>query len=174
MLMNLVVGNLISLAASVFLAMSFCASSREKAYYLQATESGLLCLSSVFFFSWAGLSTQVLSVFRNLLVAKGKLTGRLTALFTVLVVILGLAVNNRGLLGLLPVAATVQLTLCNYYLRGMKGTKAAFLINALLWIVYSFSIQDLASGASAAVVFCIGAVSLYRLCRRERLAESLA
>ncbi len=90
----MILGNCISLGASICLAASCCAKSRESAYRLQAAESGVLCVSYLVFNAWAGLITQVLSVIRNLLVVRGKYTARLMVVFTVLAVALGVALVN--------------------------------------------------------------------------------
>ena len=164
----MILGNCISLVASICLAASCCAKSRESAYRLQAAESGVLCVSYLVFNAWAGLITQVLSVIRNLLVVRGKYTARLMVVFTVLAVALGVAVNDRGLIGLLPVAATVQLTLCNHFCRTMVQVKLSFLVNALQWLAFSFCIGDYVNTCTQVVVMTLCVVSLVRLNRKEK------
>ena len=165
---DLMLGNLISLGASVFLAASCCAKREKRAYLLQAAESGTLCCSYLVFAAWAGLSTQALSVARNLLVVRGRYNARWMVCFTVLAAVLGLAVNDRGLLGLLPVAATVQLTLCSHFCRGIRQVKVSFLVNAVQWLVFSFSIGDVVNGCTQILIILLCAVSLFRLGREEK------
>ena len=164
----MILGNCISLGASICLAASCCAKSRESAYRLQAAESGVLCVSYLVFNAWAGLITQALSVIRNLLVVRGKYTARLMVVFTVLAVALGVAVNDRGLIGLLPVAATVQLTLCNHFCRTMVQVKLSFLVNAFQWLAFSFCIGDYVNTCTQVVVMTLCVVSLVRLNRKEK------
>ena len=167
---SILIGNLISAAASVFLGLSCCVNDRRRAYFYQVLESALLVVSSVFFLAWVRLITQALAVERNLLVMKNRFTGRMTVLFSILAVGIGLAVNTEGLLGLMPIAATVQLTLCNYYCTSIRATKLGFLANVVLWGVYSFWILDFASGAAQVVIGVISLVSLRKLARRETTA----
>lgn len=164
---EILAGNLISAFASIFLVLSCWVSDRKRAYLLQAGESGCLCLSSVFFRSWAGLSTVFLSTVRNLLTAYGKYTNRLMWIFTVLVVALGLAVNNRGLIGLLPIAATVQLTVCNYYLKEILPIKWSFFANTVMWGIYDFAILDIVSGITQVIACLVCLVSILRLLRNK-------
>ena len=171
---TLILGNLISLGASVCLAASCCAKNKKSAYRLQAAESAVLCGSYLVFSAWAGLVTQVLSVLRNLLVIRGKFSVKWMVFFTALAVVLGVAVNDRGLIGLLPVAATVQLTLCNHFCRTLKQVKVSFLVTAFQWLTFSFCIGDYVNAATQVVVMTLCVISLVRLTRKERKAPASA
>lgn len=96
---DLLIGNGISLIASIFLAISSCARERKNIYLFQILETGTYCVSSVFFKSWSGLSTLILSLIRNILVYTKHFREWHAYLFSVLVVVVGLMVNNRGFLG---------------------------------------------------------------------------
>ena len=164
----LLLGNCISLGASACLAASCCAKSKTNAYRLQAAESAVLCGSYLVFSAWAGLTTQLLSVVRNLLVVRGKFSARWMVLFTVLAVVLGAAVNDRGLIGLLPVVATVQLTLCNHFCRTIRQVKLSFLVNAFQWLAFSFCIGDYVNTVTQVIVMALCVVSLVRLERQKK------
>ena len=165
---NILIGNLISAAASVFLAISCVVNDKRKAYFCQLMESALLVVSSVFFLAWVRLITQALAVGRNYLVMNDRFTVRLMWAFTIVGTVIGLAVNTEGLLGLMPILATVQLTLCNYYCRSLKATKWGFLANVLIWGAYSFLILDFAYGAANAAIAAAGTVSLWKLYQNEK------
>ena len=164
----LILGNCISLGASACLAASCCAKNKTSAYQLQAAESGVLCASYIVFGAWAGLTTQILSVMRNLLVVKGKFSARWMVLFTALAVVLGVAVNDRGLIGLLPVAATVQLTLCSHFCRTIRQVKVSFLVNAFQWLIFSFCIGDYVNTVTQVIVMALCVASLARLGQTEK------
>lgn len=160
---SILIGNLISALASVFLAISCVVNDKRKAYFCQLMESVFLVLSSVFFLAWVRLITQAMAVGRNYLVMNDKFTVRLMWAFTIVGTAIGLAVNTEGWLGLMPIAATIQLTLCNYYCRSLKATKWGFLVNVLIWGTYSFLILDFAYGAANVAIAIAGAVSLWKL-----------
>ena len=166
-MINLMLGNLISLGASLLLAAGCCTRTKQRAYGFQCAESAVLCCAYLVFGAWAGLSTQVLSVVRNLMVIRDRFTVRWMLFFTALVIILGAAVNDQGLIGLLPVAATVQLTLCNHFCRTIVQIKLSFLANALQWMVFSFRIGDLVNGCTQIIIVLLCVVSLLQLTRRE-------
>lgn len=159
-MLTLIIGNCISAVASVFLAISNCAQSQKKIYLFQLLETATFCVSSIFFRSWAGLSTLLISLIRNILVVKNRLQKWHVYLFSTLVVLIGLYVNNRGALGLLPIVSTVEITFANYYAKGVPLIKISVLINTVLWAVYSFLIWDFAAGISETLISVLGAISL--------------
>ena len=85
--------------------------------------------------------------------------------------------NNLGVLGLLPLVATVILAICNYYLQDIMAIKWSFLFNCVLWGIFGFAIRDYVSGITQAVTCGIGLVSIMRLYhmrkkdKKERVPE---
>jgi len=164
---NLVVGNCISFAASIFLAISNCAQDQKKIYLFQLLETATFCVSSIFFASWSGLTTLLISLLRNILVLKNRFQKWHVYLFSLMVVVIGLFVNNRGFLGLLPIAATVELTFANYYAKDVPLIKSSVLLNTVLWSIYSFLIWDFAGGISEALISVLGGISLINYIRKQ-------
>jgi hypothetical protein len=160
---QIIIGNVISLIGAICLAVSCCANTIKKAYFFQLMESSVLFISSFFFGAWAGVTTLFLSIIRNVLVIKGKFDKKSMVICTVLVFVCGVIVNNRGFIGLLPVMATVQITLCNYYARQIMAIKVSFLVNVLLWAVYSLIIHDFSSGITQSVTAVLSIISIVRL-----------
>ena len=79
-----------------------------------------------------GVTTMAIAASHNLMVYKDRLTFRWTIFFIVISVVLGLAVNTMGFVGLLPIIAIVQITLCNYYLKSIKTIKIGFIVNSAI------------------------------------------
>ena len=161
-------GNVVSTFASVFLAASCLVNNKRRAYLCQAAESVLLVISSLLLSSWAGASTQLIAVYRNMEVMEDRFSGRKLLICTLLTVGIGLAVNNRGLIGLIPIAATIQLSFCNRYARSLWGIKWAFFFNGLLYIVYSLFISDYAY-AIALMAICAGCLTSLVHLRRSQI-----
>ena len=165
---RILIGNLISACASGCLAASCVVNDKRRAYFFQMMESLLLTVSACVFGVWSSMVTQAIGTVRNGLVMKERFTTRLMVVCTVLTAVIGVAVNNRGLVGLIPVAATVQLTLCNYYVKSLRGVKLSFLVNVILWTIYSYCILDIAYGTASAVIAVLTVISLVRLVRKEK------
>lgn len=161
--LNIVIGNVISLVAGIFIILSMWVNDEKKAYFYQFLNAFILMISSVFFFSWTGVVTMAIAASRNLMVYYDKLTFKWTVFFIILSILLGLIVNTLGFVGLLPIIAIVQITLCNYYLKTIKSIKTSFIVNSGIYIVYFLAILDFSSAAIESITAMVGIVSLARL-----------
>ena len=161
--LNIVIGNIISLVAGVFIILSMWVNDEKQAYKYQFLNAFILVISSAFFFSWTGVVTMAIAATRNLMVYYDKLTFKWTIFFIIISLVLGLLVNTMGIVGLLPIIAIIQLTLSNYYLKHIKTIKTSFIINSGIYIVYFLAIYDFSSAAIESITALIGLVSLYKL-----------
>ena len=157
----IILGNMVSAIAAVFLCGSCISSDMKKSYSCQMLESIFLAVSSVFLGAGIRLITQILGAVRNGLVLKGRYNKTSTILFIALTLALGLAFNQEGLIGLIPVAASVQLTACNYFCKNKDAVKASFIINTALWGIYSVFICDYVYAISNAVIVLAGISSYF-------------
>ena len=124
-------------------------------------------ISSVFFLSWTGVTTMAIAATRNLFVYYDKLTLKWTVFFIILSVSLGLMVNTMGVIGLLPIIAIVQITICNYVLKSIKWIKLSFIVNEMFYIIYFIAIWDISSSVIESVTALIGLYSFFKLVRNK-------
>lgn len=164
---NIIIGNVISLIAGIFIILSMWVNDEKQAYKYQFWNAFILIISSVFFFSWTGVTTMAIAASRNAMVYYDRLTSYWTVFFIVISVVLGLLVNTMGFIGLLPIVAIVQITLCNYYLKSIKTIKTSFIVNSVIYIVYFLAIYDFSSASIESVTALIGLISLTRLIKSE-------
>lgn len=160
---NIIVGNFISLIAGIFIMLSMWVNDEKEAYKYQFWNAFILMISSVFFLSWTGVTTMAIAASRNAMVYKDRLTFNWTIVFIIVSVVLGFLVNTMGLVGILPIIAIVQITLCNYYLKSIKHIKISFIVNSAIYIVYFLAIFDFSSTIIESITALIGLVSLFRL-----------
>ena len=160
---NIIIGNVISFIAGIFIILSMWVNDEKQAYKYQFLNAFILMISSVFFLSWTGVTTMAIAASRNAMVYKDKLTKKWTIFFIVISVVLGLLVNTMGFVGLLPIIAIIQITLCNYYLKTIKPIKIGFIVNSAIYIVYFLAILDFASATIESITALIGVVALVRL-----------
>ena len=165
--LNIIVGNIISLVAGIFLILSMWVNDEKEAYKHQFLNAFVLMISSVFFLSWTGVTTMAIAATRNIFVYKDKLTLNWTIFFIVLSVSLGLMVNTMGIIGLLPIIAIVQITICNYMLKTIKWIKLSFIVNEMFYIIYFIAILDFASSAIELFTALVGVYSWVRLIKNE-------
>ncbi len=166
--LNIIIGNIISLIAGVFIILSMWVNDEKKAYFYQFLNAFILIISSVFFFSWTGVVTMAIAASRNLMVYYDRLTFNWTMFFIAVSLVLGLAVNTMGLVGILPIIAIIQLSLSNYYLKTIKPIKTSFIINSAIYVIYFLAILDFSSAAIESVTALVGVVSLIRIIRLEK------
>lgn len=165
----IIIGNIISFISACFTALSSWVNDKEKVYYYQTWQCALLALAMVFFQSWSGIATLVLCAIRNYLVAKNQFTKKRCAVFLVLLLVLGIAVNNRGWIGMLVVIATFLYTIGTYLFENPLYIKLNIIMDLTAWAIYDVIIMDYVSTLmdGSMVLLTIVAAVRYVL-RRER------
>ena len=144
---NTFLGNLISFAAACFTIASAWSGDRKRIYLYQAVQCLLLSVANIFFFSVSGVTTYIICSLRNILLAYDRFTSRLCVVFVACVCIIGLSVNNRGIVGLLPVITTVLYTVVCFCAKRRTAIKLNIIANLSLWAVYDILISDYVSCA---------------------------
>ena len=142
---NSLTGNLISFAAACFTLASAWSGSRKRVYLFQAIQCLLLAVANIFFSSISGVTTYLICTLRNVLLAYDRFSSRLCVVFVASVSIIGLSVNNRGIVGLLPVITTALYTVICYYAKRQAAIKMNLTGNLLLWAVYDICVSDYVS-----------------------------
>lgn len=165
--MNIIIGNAISLIAGIFILLSMWVNDEKEVYKHQFLNAFILMISSVFFLSWTGVVTMAIAASRNAFVYKDKFTFNWAIFFVIVSVVVGFAVNTMGIVGILPIIALVQLTLCNYYLKTIKPIKISFIVNSAIYVVYFLAIWDFSSAAIEGITVTVGLISLFKLMYSE-------
>lgn len=160
---NIVIGNIISLIAGIFIILSMWVNDEKKAYKYQFLNAFILAISSVFFLSWTGVVTMAIAASRNAMVYNDKLTFKWAMFFIVISIVIGLLVNTMGFIGILPILAIVQITMCNYYLKNIKTIKIGFIVNSTIYVIYFLAIWDFSSVIIETITTLIGIISLFKL-----------
>ena len=160
---NIVIGNVISLVAGIFLILSMWVNDEKQAYKHQFLNAFILMISSVFFLSWTGVVTMAIAASRNAMVYYDRLTFNWAVVFIIVSIVIGLLVNTMGFVGILPIIAIVQITLCNYYLKTIKSIKTGFIVNSAIYIIYFVAIYDFSSAIIESITAMVGVVALAKL-----------
>lgn len=166
---NIIVGNLISLFAGIFVILSLWVNDDKKAYRYQIFNTFILIFASFFFDSYVGVVVMTIVTIRLYMVYKDKFTLHWAIFFTILSTIIGFAVNNLGAVGLIPIIATIQITLCNYICRDIKWIKLSFIINESFYAIYFWCVFDFTSVIIQFVTVSVGCISYIRLVRERKL-----
>ena len=82
---------------------------------------------------------------------------------------LGIIFNNRGLVGWLPVIANLEYSVAIFRFRDKENwLKAAFIINTVMFIVFSLAIMNYVAVVGNTVVAATTAVSLAKEARSNK------
>lgn len=142
---KIIIGNLISLSAAVFLFAGSISKKARRVYLFGVFECILLFVAQLFFGQGAAAISLLIAAFRNLLLVLRKYTRPWLLLVFFSTLILGVLFNTGGIVGFLPLFATLIFTVTSYKARGFLNVKLSLLLNLLLWCIYSFLILDLSS-----------------------------
>ena len=138
------IGNVISLFACSLTTVSGFLKSKKVALLLQSVQMTMSGFACIILGSPSGAIINFISIFRNILCSKDKLNNTAKGVIIVTSTVFSLMFNTRGIIGLIPVAATILYTL---YLDKFEGKKFKWLMIATwgLWTVHDFAIQSYVS-----------------------------
>lgn len=137
----IIIGEILSLLAALTLAYSTFSNKKTKMIWWQALNAVFYGLSNLFLGGYSAVVTNVLTLFRNVLLVKNKLDKKFTIIICILMIIIGLYFNNREWLGLLPIIASIQYTICIYLLKSAQHMRYALIINLLQWMVFDLLVK---------------------------------
>lgn len=173
--LNIMIGNVISLIAGIFVILSLCVNNDKKAYKYQIMNAAILVISSFFFESMVGAVIMAVITIRLYLVYTDRLTFKLTIFFLILAVVMGVAVNTVGWIGLIPIIATIQITICNFAYKDIRWIKLSFIVNEAFYIFYFYFVFDIVSTVVQIITVSIGCISYIHLVKaRNREAAEIS
>ncbi|WP_405305228.1 YgjV family protein [Methanobrevibacter sp.] len=164
---NIIIGNLISLFAGIFIIASLCINDDKKAYKYQLINALILIIASFFFNSLVGAVIMAIASVRLLMVYKDRFTIKWAAFFLILSVAIGFAVNTLGWIGLIPIVAVTQITICNYAYKDIRWIKLSFIVNESFYIFYFYLVFDIVSTIVQIITVIIGCISYIRLVKKR-------
>ncbi len=169
--LKLIIANIFAFLAALFMAGGTSLKTKKKIV-------GALVISDLFFIianliSWS-LSAAIvntIAIVRDYMVYHKKFTRPLNAILITAVIAIGLFVNTRGLIGLLPIIATVQYGLIVRRARYPQLVRFSILIATLLWSVHDLSIGLFAPAPIYLMSIIIIARNLLQYRRPKRKAS---
>lgn len=152
---NLIIGNIISFIAAVFLGISCYAKDRKKIFSYQLVNCATYTVASYFFGTYAAITTLFFCCLRSILIIKDKYSAAVAYALTIAIIAFGILTNNRGIVGLLPVIASVLYSLCCYYIKDPNLTRYSILVNEIIWVIYAFIIKDFSTGICDTIIIIV-------------------
>ena len=169
---NIITGNLISVIAGIFIVASLWVNDDKKVYKYQIISASILVVSSFFFNSPVGMVVMALVALRFYMVYHDRFTIYWAIFFLIISTSIGFAVNNLGIVGLIPIVATIQITICNYAYRDIRWIKLSLIVNEAFYIFYFWFVFDIASTVVQLITVSIGCISYIKLVRERYSIET--
>ena len=132
------IGNLFSLCAMISDSISGTRKKHSQIMAVQIISQFFYAASSIALRGYSSTVQSVVAVFRNLAAMKNVKSRALEWGLILAGAVLGIAFNNRGLLGWLPVLANLEYSIAVFRLKDSeKALKLAFIVNMVLFAVFN-------------------------------------
>lgn len=138
----------------------------------QLLNAAILVVASLFFESLVGAVCMAVISVRLFMVYKDRFTIGWTIVFLIISVVLGVAVNTQGIIGLIPIIASIQITICNFAYEDIRWIKLSFIVNEAFYIFYFYFVFDFVSTFVQIITVLIGCVSYVKLVRDRYSVDS--
>lgn len=161
-MIQLILGNIFGLLCGVFCALSTFGKTNKQIMKLQCLDCTSGIISCLILQGYSGALTQLVSLARNIAVYKEKCTKTLQIIFISLILILGISFNNRGILGLLPIIASIEYTITIMRTSNTNIVRASLAINNILWIIYDFTIQNYLNTILSIIIICTSVLNIIK------------
>lgn len=160
----LIIGNIVAfIAASISLIIGII-KSKKKVLYIQTIQYIFYSIANIILGGFSGAIANMISIIRNILCYKEKLTKTLIWLIIIFSTILTLIFNNLGIIGLLPLFNTIIYTIF-INIKDEFKFKILILTQMILWFIYDFTIKSYTSAAfdfATAIASAITAYQIYK------------
>ena len=158
-----IIGNLCTLLAMGANAASATRKSKKSMLQLQNISQVIYCLGSIVLRGYSAAVQNVVSIARNIVAIRNIKSKSLEWTLVVLGAVLGVAFNNRGVLGLLPVIGTLQYTLAIFRIKGNeRALKISFLLSTVAFVAFNISLYNFVGAAADSTVAITTIVALIR------------
>ena len=170
---TILIGNII---CAVGLVIDLFGVSRKKAKTVltyQLFSYGCYALSTFTLKGYTATVQDIFSIIRNSFAIIG-VTSKAVQLFLVtLPVVFGVIVNNRGIIGLFPVAGNLIYAISMFFFNGkVLPLKIGLLLDVCLFFVFNLTIQNYVGMANNALMFLTTLGVVIRTLKREKKSES--
>lgn len=166
MLMNtapIIIGNICTLMAMGANAISGTRKTTRSMLRLQNLSQLIYCISAIVLGGYSAAVQNVVSIFRNVAATRNVKSKLVEWLLVILGVALGIAFNNRGWLGLLPVVGNLQYTLAIFRFKGNdRAVKISFLLSGVAFVIFNFSLYNFVGVAADMIVIVTTVIALIR------------
>ena len=129
-----------SAIGALCVAISSFAKSKNKMLVWQITDYIFTAIANLLLGGYTGALTISISIIRNSLMVKKKMTKTILTILIVIQIIVGTYLNQLGLIGYLPIISSVSYSLAIAITRNLQWLRWV-IENMLLWLIYDLTIK---------------------------------
>lgn len=166
-----IIGNIIAFVASIFMVVAGMLNDRKKILVVQTLQMALFIASNIVLKGYTAAVINAISIIRNMLAYKDKLSDKLTYLLLGLTIIISILVNNNAIIGLLPLIGTVVFTL-NINNKNITKLKLALSLNMFLWFIFDLYIKSFTSAIFDFLSMAAGLITVYQIKMKKEIIKS--
>lgn len=170
---NYIIACILSGVTAVFTILSAWVPDKRLSFFFQTAQCLAYAAASWFYGVYPAVVSMLLCAGRNYLVAKENYTMRSAVILTAAAAFIGVATNTSGVIGLIPVIATMEYGILLVLFRGNISSKANLILNLGMWAVYDFSIRDFINGTVDSVSCILAVISVIRIIRLSGAADTM-
>ena len=160
---DIIIGNICSIGAMISDSVSSTRKTRSQMLGVQIISQLFYSVGSIILKGYSSTAQNVAAMLRNLAAIKDIKSKAVEWFLILLGVVLGIAFNNRGLTGWLPIVANLEYSIAIFRFKDdEKSLKLAFIANMLMYSVFAFAIKNYVSFAANLFVAVSTAVYLIR------------
>lgn len=157
----------IAIFGVMFLALSSFCRNKKQMVMVQMASSGINGVANFLVGSFAAVLVNMMSLMRNFLVVKKKMTAEMIFMICVVSVLIGVAVNQIGVVGLLPMIGGTLYSLTMFFSQSPQSLRLALMINTGLWVVHDFYVGLVPLAIAEAMMMVVNGVNIYRYARKN-------
>ena len=151
---HLIIGNVCSLLAMVTDSISSTRKTAKGVLLVQSLSQLIYFIGTVVLKGYSGAVQNAVSILRNFVAIRDIRSKYVEWALVGLGVVLGLAFNNLGFMGLLPVIANLQYTIAVFRFQdNQRALKISFAIAVGMFAVFNIAIFNVVGVVSNSVVF---------------------
>lgn len=165
---HLIIGNLCSLLAMLTDSFSSTRKTTKDVLRVQNVSQLIYCIGTVILKGYSGAVQNAVSLLRNLAAIHNVQSNAVQWILAALGVVLGVAFNNLGLMGLLPVVANLGYTIAVFrFQNNERALKTAFMLCVFCFAIFNIALYNLVGMVSNLIVAATAAISLIKTPRKD-------
>lgn len=168
---NYMIATILSFITACFTFASSWTKDPHRTYYYQVGQCLVYAVAAYFFGVYPCILMMLINAFRNYLIASEKYKAVHCILFSIVALVLGLWINTSGMIGLLTIIATVQYSICGYYLKKDILVKINIIINLAIWLCYDILVKDFFSGAMDLIATVLAIITIFRIIKDQNVLQ---